>query len=159
MDFSFHYLVMAQHSMFQKELLIKLKGLGLTIGQPKILDYLQTHDGAGQKDIACGCHIEPGTLTTLLNRMEENGLVERRMMNGNRRSYYVFMTDKGKKQAHAVAEAFMELEEQAFCGLSDEERTILMELFIKIYHNTMVERKHNHGKTQALYCIFDRTVY
>ena len=134
MDFSFHYLVMAQHSMFQKELLIKLKGLGLTIGQPKILDYLQTHDGAGQKDIACGCHIEPGTLTTLLNRMEENGLVERRMMNGNRRSYYVFMTDKGKKQAHAVAEAFMELEEQAFCGLSDEERTILMELFIKIYH-------------------------
>ena len=134
MDFSFHCLVMAQHSMFQKELLIKLKGLGLTIGQPKILDYLQTHDGAGQKDIACGCHIEPGTLTTLLNRMEENGLVERRMMNGNRRSYYVFMTDKGKKQAHAVAEAFMELEEQAFCGLSDEERTILMELFIKIYH-------------------------
>ena len=141
MDFSFHYLVMAQHSMFQKELLIKLKGLGLTIGQPKILDYLQTHDGAGQKDIACGCHIEPGTLSTLLNRMEENGLVERRMMNGNRRSYYVFMTDKGKKQAHAVAEAFMELEEQAFCGLSDEERTILMELFIKIYHNTMVGKE------------------
>ena len=35
----------------------------------------------------------------------------------------------------------MELEEQAFCGLSDEERTILMELFIKIYYNTMVGKE------------------
>ena len=141
MDFSFHYLIMAEHSIFQKEILIKLKGLGLTIGQPKILDYLRTHDGAGQKDISHGCHIEPGTLTTLLNRMEENGLVERCMLNGNRRSSYVFMTEKGKKQADAVANAFKELEEKAFYGLSDEERTILMELFIKIYNNTIIGKE------------------
>ena len=38
--------------MFQKELLARLKDTGLTIGQPKILDYLKDHDGAGQKDIA-----------------------------------------------------------------------------------------------------------
>ena len=96
MSSSFHYLVMAEHSMFQKKLLAKLKGTGLTSGQPKILDYLSDHDGASQKDIAHGCHIEPGTLTTLLNRMEEIGLVERRMLGGNRRSFYVFMTDLGK---------------------------------------------------------------
>lgn len=137
MDLSFHYLIMAQQSLFQKELLVKLKGLGLTIGQPKILDYLLTHDGAEQKEIARGCHIEPGTLTTLLNRMETGGLVERRMLNGNRRSLYVFMTDKGIEQAEAVAEAFRELEEKAFHGLSDDERREFLELFTRIYHNTM----------------------
>ena len=107
--------------MFQKELLARLKDTGLTIGQPKILDYLKDHDGAGQKDIAHGCHIEPGTLTTLLNRMEDIGLVERRTLNGNRRSLYVFLTEKGKEQVELVTEAFSAMEEEAFRGMSETE--------------------------------------
>ena len=139
MSQTFHYLIMAEHSMFQKELLKKLKDTGLTIGQPKVLDYLKDHDGAGQKDIAHGCHIEPGTLTTLLNRMEEKGLVERRMMNGNRRSLYVFLTDKGRAQLELVTEAFSEMEAEAFRGLSETERETFMNLFLRIYANTSKE--------------------
>lgn len=125
--------------MFQKELLAKLKYSGLTIGQPKVLDYLKDHDGTSQKDIARGCHIEPGTLTTLLNRMEESGLVERRMMNGNRRSLYVFLTDKGKEQLELVTAAFAEMEAEAFRGLSETERKTFMDLFLRIYANTSRE--------------------
>ena len=136
---TFHYLIMAEHSMFQKELLAKLKYSGLTIGQPKVLDYLKDHDGTSQKDIARGCHIEPGTLTTLLNRMEEAGLVERRMMNGNRRSLYVFLTDKGKEQLELVTAAFTEMEAEAFRGLSETERKTFMDLFLRIYANTSRE--------------------
>ena len=136
---TFHYLIMAEHSMFQKELLAKLKDSGLTIGQPKILDYLKDHDGTSQKDIARGCHIEPGTLTTLLNRMEEAGLVERHMMNGNRRSLYVFLTDKGKEQLELVTAAFTEMEAEAFRGLSETERKTFMDLFLRIYANTSRE--------------------
>lgn len=136
---TFHYLIMAEHSMFQKELLAKLKDSGLTIGQPKVLDYLKDHDGTSQKDIARGCHIEPGTLTTLLNRMEEAGLVERRMMNGNRRSLYVFLTDKGKEQLELVTAAFAEMEAEAFRGLSETERKTFMDLFLRIYANTSRE--------------------
>ncbi|HIY62385.1 MAG TPA: MarR family transcriptional regulator [Candidatus Mediterraneibacter stercoripullorum] len=136
---TFHYLIMAEHSMFQKELLAKLKDSGLTIGQPKVLDYLNDHDGTSQKDIARGCHIEPGTLTTLLNRMEEAGLVERRMMNGNRRSLYVFLTDKGKEQLELVTAAFTEMEAEAFRGLSETERKTFMDLFLRIYANTSRE--------------------
>lgn len=136
---TFHYLIMAEHSMFQKELLAKLKDSGLTIGQPKVLDYLKDHDGTSQKDIARGCHIEPGTLTTLLNRMEEAGLVERHMMNGNRRSLYVFLTDKGKEQLELVTAAFSEMEAEAFRGLSETERKTFMDLFLRIYANTSRE--------------------
>ena len=136
---TFHYLIMAEHSMFQKELLAKLKYSGLTIGQPKVLDYLKDHDGTSQKDIARGCHIEPGTLTTLLNRMEESGLVERRMMNGNRRSLYVFLTDKGKEQLELVTAAVAEMEAEAFRGLSETERKTFMDLFLRIYANTSRE--------------------
>ena len=121
--------------MFQKELLARLKDTGLTIGQPKILDYLKDHDGAGQKDIAHGCHIEPGTLTTLLNRMEDIGLVERRTLNGNRRSLYVFLTEKGKEQLKLVTEAFSWMEKEAFRGISETERKTFMDLMLRVYEN------------------------
>lgn len=135
MSHSFHYLIMAEHSIFQKELLNRLKDTGLTIGQPKVLDYLKDHDGAGQKDIARGCHIEPGTLTTILNRMEDAGLVERRMLNGNRRSLYVFLTGKGKEQLKLVTEAFCGMEEEAFRGISETERKTFMNLMLRVYEN------------------------
>ena len=135
MSHSFHYLIMAEHSIFQKELLNRLKDTGLTIGQPKVLDYLKDHDGAGQKDIARGCHIEPGTLTTILNRMEDAGLVERRMLNGNRRSLYVFLTEKGKEQLKLVTEAFSGMEEEAFRGISETERELFMDLMLRVYEN------------------------
>lgn len=135
MSHSFHYLIMAEHSIFQKELLNRLKDTGLTIGQPKVLDYLKDHDGAGQKEIARGCHIEPGTLTTILNRMEDAGLVERRMLNGNRRSLYVFLTGKGKEQLKLVTEAFSGMEKEAFRGISETERELFMDLMLRVYEN------------------------
>lgn len=135
MSHPFHYLIMAEQSLFQKELLARLKDTGLTIGQPKILDYLKDHDGSGQKDIAGGCHIEPGTLTTLLNRMEDAGLVERRTLNGNRRSLYVFLTEKGKDQVKLVTEAFSSMEEEAFRGMSETECETLMRLMHRVYEN------------------------
>lgn len=139
MSHSFHYLVMAQHSLFQKELLSILRDTGLSIGQPKVLDYLREHNGASQKEIAKGCHIEPGTLTTLLNRMEDSGLVERRMLQGNRRSFYVFLTDHGSLLADRVDKAFSELESQAFHGFSDDERKMFTDMFHRIYQNTIHE--------------------
>ena len=52
MNFTFHYLLMANHIMLQKQLFNNIKDLKLTLGQPKVLDYLRQNDGAMQKDIA-----------------------------------------------------------------------------------------------------------
>ena len=52
MDDTLHYLIMANQMLVQKALLEQLKDTGLTIGQPKILDYLKDHDGSNQKEIA-----------------------------------------------------------------------------------------------------------
>ena len=45
MNSSFHYLVMAEQAMVQRALLARIKGSGLTLGQPKVLDYLKDHNG------------------------------------------------------------------------------------------------------------------
>jgi DNA-binding MarR family transcriptional regulator len=135
LDHSFHYLLMCNQAQFHKKLLDQLKGTELTIGQPKILDYLKDHDGANQKEIACACHIEAGTLTSLLSRMEEKGLVQRKMLNGNRRTLHVFLTPYGKQLQQSVENAFLQLECQAFHGISAEEQKIFMEIFERIYEN------------------------
>lgn len=135
MNSSFHYLVMAEQAMVQKALLARIKGSGLTLGQPKVLDYLKDHNGASQKDIAGGCHIEAGSLTSILNRMEERGIVERRMLHGNRRSSYVFLTEKGEKLRDLVTKSFEQIEDVAFQGISEQEKEQFMQTFSRIYEN------------------------
>ena len=132
---SFHYLLMADQAVFQKRLLNALKKASLTAGQPKVLDYLKDHDGAGQKEIAAACHIEPATLTSVLNRMEEKGMIERRMRNGNRRSLYVFLTEKGKELSDVVEREFDRAEEQALAGFSPEEREECRRMLRRICEN------------------------
>ena len=135
MNDSFHYLSMANHMMIQKKLMEQLKDTGLTLGQPKVLDYLKDHDGASQKEIAAGCLIEAGSLTSILNRMEEKGLIERKMLNGNRRTFHIFMTKSGKKNQKLIEETFEKIEETALHNISEEEQKVFMEIFHKIYRN------------------------
>ena len=142
MDDSLHYLIMANQMLGQRGLLERLKETGLTIGQPKVLDYLKEHDGSNQKEIARACFLEAGSLTSILNRMEEKGLVERRMLNGNRRSFHVFLTENGKKNQELVEEMFAEIEKDALDGISSEEFETFMEVYRKIYGNLLqAERK------------------
>ena len=120
---------MADQAVFQKRLLNALKKASLTA------DYLKDHDGAGQKEIAAACHIEPATLTSVLNRMEEKGMIERRMRNGNRRSLYVFLTEKGKELSDVVEREFDRAEEQALAGFSPEEREECRRMLRRICEN------------------------
>ena len=77
--------------------------------------------------------------------MEEIGLVERRMLGGNRRSFYVFMTDLGKSKLKLVTDAFSELEEEAFRGISTDERANIHRAVPEnIYKNTA--RLHPNGE-------------
>lgn len=137
MSNSLHYLMMANQMLVQKALMERVKKSGLTIGQPKVLDYLKDHDGSSQKDIARACFIEAGSLTTILNGMEEKGLIERRTLNGNRRSYHIFMTDEGKKKQQMIDEAFAAIEEKAVSDISDEEYSQFMSVYQKLYNNLL----------------------
>lgn len=137
MEDTLHYLIMANQMLVQRGLLERLKNTGLTIGQPKVLDYLRNHDGSSQKEIAQSCFLEAGSLTSILNRMEEKGLIERRMLNGNRRTFYVFLTEAGWKSQKLVEESFLEIEKRALKGMSQEEFDAYLASSKKIFKNLM----------------------
>lgn len=125
MDESFHYLLMAAQGMFQRAVMAELSKAGLTAGQPKVLDYLGLHDGSIQKHIAAGCQIDPATLTGVLGRMEEKGLIERRSLNGDRRSLYVYLTAEGREKQKLVRQTMERLEHTALSGLTPDRREAL----------------------------------
>ena len=67
--------------------------------------------------------------------MEEKGLIERKMLNGNRRTFHIFMTESGKKNQKLVKETFEKIEETALNNVSEEEQKVFMEIFLRIYRN------------------------
>lgn len=136
---SFHYLLMIDYALFQKKLLEKVRPYGLSMGQPKILDYLKDHNGASQKEIAAACQIEAGSLTSVLNRMEEKGMVQRKTLHGDRRTYHIFLTSFGEEQKKHVEQAFEELEQQALSGFTPEECQKGRELMQAIFRNLQKE--------------------
>lgn len=144
---SLHYLLMKSHTLFSQKIFSRALNIGLTPGQPKILEYLIEHDGSDQKTISAYCEISQATVGTILGGMEKSGLIERKQKHGNRRSLYVYLTDKGKKAASKMALIFAESEQTALKGFTDEEREQLLILLNKISATLDAERaERKEGK-------------
>ena len=143
---SLHYLLMANHFMIQKALVTSVKDTGLTSGQPKVLDYLKNHNGAVQKDIAAGCHIEPASLTAILNGMETKGLIERRLCPDNHRFYNVYLTETGRLYVGRLENEFDTIESCALQNFSEADKEQLIEYLNRIY-NTMLNYKGKEDKS------------
>lgn len=132
---SLHYLLMKTQALFSRKILSEASKIGLTSGQPKILDFLLEYKEADQKTIAAYCEIEQATVGSILLRMETAGLVIRRQKEGNRRSLFVSLTEKGKQAAEKIKVIFRNAETQAVSDLSDDEINLLKETLTKICGN------------------------
>lgn len=137
-----HYLIMKSNALFSRKILSEVSKIGLTSGQPKILDFLLQYGEADQKTIAAHCEIEQATVGSILLRMENAGLVLRRQKDGNRRSLYVSLTEDGKKAAVKLMDIFQKIEEEVTAGLSEDEVRMLNELLSKIC-DTMQRQAEN----------------
>ncbi|MEG0775432.1 MarR family transcriptional regulator [Clostridium sp.] len=109
--------------------------VGLTEGQPKILDFLVKNNGCIQKDISVSCRIEPATVTSVLSNMEKNELIYRSQNSENRRVLNVFLTDKGVAAQKQVRRIFEDLDELCFKDFSEKEKLEAIEFFNRIQNN------------------------
>lgn len=136
MTHSFHHALMKAYCSFHRFVMEQAKTIGLTSGQPKILELLSERDGVEQKTIAAHCEIETATAGSILSRMESAGLIERRRHDGNRRSIFVYLTEDGRKAAAEVAKIFKECEERALKDIPADDREKLRAFLIAIHDNT-----------------------
>lgn len=123
---SLHFLLMKSDSLLRRRISAEAAKIGLSPGQPKILDYLSRREGSDQKTIASYCEIEQATCGSILLRMEQADLIERRQAEGNRRSLFVYLTEKGRSAAGQMRIIFEEAEREALSALDAESAALLM---------------------------------
>jgi len=88
-----------------------------------------------QSEIAEQLAVQGATVTNMLQRMEEAGLVARRRDPEDNRLVRVYLTDTGRKQERAITEQFMKVEEAIFEGLGPQERSMLRGMLKKMLRN------------------------
>ena len=137
MEHSLHYNLLAAHTLFQKRFLARLRQEypALLPGQPKVIDYLMSHPDSFQREIADGCLIDPATLSPILGKMEETGLIRRDKTDGNRKNSVVSLTENGRKVGDRIQKLFQETELAACEGVSETEMEILLRALRRIRKN------------------------
>ena len=112
-----------------------LAGVGLHVGQEMVLLELWKEDGLKGTELAERLGVEPPTVTRMLRRMENCGLVERRPAPADARSFRVHLTGKGRTLEEPVARIWEEAEEKTLQGLSSEETLVLRQLLARLRKN------------------------
>lgn len=89
-------------------------------------------DGMRQKDILEEVHVNPSSLSELINKLEADRYIERRLDPEDKRATRIFLSDKGRARAYEVIDAHRESCAKMFANLSEEEKNQLLVLLDKI---------------------------
>jgi len=96
--------------------------------QGRILHVLWENDGISNRELSKKSGLAMSSLTTMLERMEEKKLLERRVDENDKRKILIFLTDYAKSLKS-------EYDEISFEGISDEERLAFEATLEKVLYN------------------------
>jgi len=112
-----------------------LKQINLHVGQEMILIRLWRTEGVTQSQLVEQLCVEPPTVTKMLQRMEQEGLLQRRADPEDARVSRVFLTDQGRALQKDVEAAWHSVDERTTAGLTFEERILLRRLLLQVRNN------------------------
>lgn len=93
--------VMRLHHRALGAMSARLKALGLSVAQFDLLSSLSEREGVSQSELAEKLYVTKGNVSGLVDRLVQSGLVERRAIAGDRRSYAMHLTMEGRRLAEA----------------------------------------------------------
>ncbi|MBV2182205.1 MAG: MarR family winged helix-turn-helix transcriptional regulator [Castellaniella sp.] len=125
-EFPFYWLVRL-HALYTLELERVLKRLRTGIPQRRVLIILRRHGIVSVSTLATHVIIKPSTLTRVLQRMREAGLIEMRTNAEDARVTDVLITADGEALAARIEEATRKIFVRGYRGLSADELERLME--------------------------------
>ena len=122
LDKSTGFLLARTARSMKRALEARLSEFNVTASQYIVLAQLEDDDGISLSQLGERLYFDNPTMTGIIDRMERDGLVERRRVADDRRVINVFITEKGKhlfERCDAVAE---ELNEFALVDLASTGR-------------------------------------
>lgn len=89
--------------------------------QSRLLFLISENEGIIQRDLAGEMDVRPSSMTEMLGKIEQLGLIERKQDEKDQRVMHIFLTEKGKAEAKESKNDTERLTAALFEGLSDEE--------------------------------------
>jgi len=116
------------HQIFKAELV----PYGVTPGQYGVLMCLWDENGQTARQLADRLSLDGSTMTGLLDRMEQKGLIEKRPDPTDRRALQVLLTEKANELRYSLPQAIDLANKKALANMDEKQVQIFKELLWKL---------------------------
>ena len=116
------------HHQVQRRESAQLAEYNLTLPQFDVLAQLAREEGITQQTLADRLLVTKGNVCGLMERMVEQGWIERRADPDDRRAYMLYLTPQGEMLARQILPAQNRLIAQLFGRLTPEKQKTLLDL-------------------------------
>jgi len=111
----------------------RLSEFNVTSSQASVLNTLNAHNGLSLSEVGKSVHLDKPAMTGLADRMEKDGLVERKRISSDRRVIQLFLTTKGKDLFIQIEGIIGEVDQMLVKDLSSHEIDLLHQLLQHIW--------------------------
>lgn len=119
----------------------RVRGLGLTGPQARLLLSLERHPNENQAFYAERLEIEPITLTRIVDRLEDAGWVERQADPSDRRARILHLTEKSRGIVARLRDRAELMFEEVLDGFTPAERDVFAAMLGRIAANLIAARQ------------------
>ena len=113
----------------------RVRKLGITRAQWLVLTRVHRHPGASQSELAEMMEVERASAGRMIDRLEANGWVERRALNGDRRVKRIYLTPEAERVHRRIWRVAEENVDEALADLSAREGAQLRDLLTRVKKN------------------------
>lgn len=114
---------------------VRAREISLNLVQAKALARLEKNQGVSQARLAELAEFDPMTMVRILDRMEADGLLERRPDPADRRARCLYLTAKAKPILSEIWRLSDEVRAELFTGVSKADREVFMSVLERIHEN------------------------
>ena len=122
----------------------ELSPMNIGAGQIRILRALDIKNGINQESIRRLFHLDKGTVAKTIKPLIREGYIRREKNPNDKRSYQIFLTDKGRSIMPTIKQSIRSWTEILTAGFTDEEKRSIHDFLFR-----MSENARNH--------VFDQT--
>lgn len=129
------YLLSDTARLLRRNFDARVKQVGVTSPQARLLLILFKTEGENQGFYAERVEVEPITLCRMVDRMEEMQLVERRKDPADRRAWRLHLTERSRAMIERLREEVAELERDMMEGFTPEQASAFRALLERVQTN------------------------
>jgi MarR family transcriptional regulator, transcriptional regulator for hemolysin len=116
-------------------------GLPITRRQAAVVLYVARSEGVSQAEVATWLDIEPIALVRMLDKLHEEGLVERRAHPTDRRVRTLWLQPAARPVVERILEINLMIREEAFAGLAAGTRDAMIAALGSVKDNLMLQEE------------------